>query len=383
MNNHQPTDGIYTMHGLAELLQDPNVDPRQLIAHLLSNMDAVNVMQQQMNSLQAQVQEQAHQASQSQAPARTEDVSNTLHALAAHSLEQQQHQLALTESVARLIDRLEQQRHPSRSLNGPAPLSPKFKGEEDFPLEEFEAKLHAAFDRFKNSIISDSDKVNYAFSSMEGPPAQFFAPVFNGRAPDDDGILESYPQFLSVLDSIYGDQLSLDEINYKLGRLRQHTLTMAEYISKFRNLSARAGWNEAANLARFKDGLSDEVKSLLAPQWHVLRTLHDAQAAASSAYQNLNLQQRLRPRTNPGRSAPAHPVQRHKPSPAAASPATSSAMDLDAMRFKKLTSDEKQRRREAGLCMYCGGNNHFAASCPKKVAQLAIVSSSDPENDMA
>jgi hypothetical protein len=188
---------------------------------------------------------------------------------------------------------MEQQRHPSRSTNGPAPLSPKFKGEDDFPLDEFEAKLNAAFDRFKNAIISDRDKVNYAYSSMEGPPAQFFAPVFNGRAPDEDGVLDSYSQFLSVLDSIYGDQLSLDDINHKLGRLRQHSFTMAEYISKFRNLSARAGWNEAANLARFKDGLSDEVKALLASQWHNLRTLHDAQAAASSAYQNLQLQQRL------------------------------------------------------------------------------------------
>jgi hypothetical protein len=57
-------------------------------------------------------------------------------------------------------------------------------------------------------------------------------------------------------------------------------------------------------------------------------------------------------------------------------------MDLDAMRFKKLTPAEKQHRRDNGLCLYCGGDDHFASACPKKTTRLAAVSF-DSENESA
>jgi len=32
----------------------------------------------------------------------------------------------------------------------------------------------------------------------------------------------------------------------------------------------------------------------------------------------------------------------------------------------KLTADERKRRLENNLCMFCGGTGHFADNCPKK-----------------
>src|SRR6202022_1354180 len=42
-------------------------------------------------------------------------------------------------------------------------------------------------------------------------------------------------------------------------------------------------------------------------------------------------------------------------------------MDLSAVKGKKITPEERKRRREGGLCMYCGDSRHFAASCPRKL----------------
>src|SRR5690606_11193888 len=41
-------------------------------------------------------------------------------------------------------------------------------------------------------------------------------------------------------------------------------------------------------------------------------------------------------------------------------------MDLDTIKFKRLTQEEKDKRRKEGLCMYCGAKGHFANKCPKK-----------------
>lgn len=55
---------------------------------------------------------------------------------------------------------------------------------------------------------------------------------------------------------------------------------------------------------------------------------------------------------------------------------TSANMQIDGSRprFKKLTDDEKQRRRKLGLCLYCGTAGHLANTCPTRPPT--------PENDL-
>jgi hypothetical protein len=42
-------------------------------------------------------------------------------------------------------------------------------------------------------------------------------------------------------------------------------------------------------------------------------------------------------------------------------------IDLSALKGRKITPEERKRRREGGLCMYCRDSRHFAASCPRKL----------------
>ena len=101
---------------------------------------------------------------------------------------------------------------------------------------------------------------------MEGAAAMYFAPYVNRTIPDETGLLMKYAQFLITLESVYGDQHNLDELNSKLHLLQQHPGTVVDYITRFHTLSGRVGWNNAALLTQFKDGLSNEIETILATQ---------------------------------------------------------------------------------------------------------------------
>lgn len=379
---------LYTLRALAEQALNPNADVQQIMQHLHANMEAMNAMQQQLGSLQAAVHDQVLNQDPS-APnlAPITSLTAAIQAMASQQHEQQQLQQRYQHDLQQVLNSLASRSSTPSRATIPAPLSPKFKGTGEFTFAEFTSKLVTMHSRYPESLKSDVDKINYALQSLEGVPALYFAPYVNGQVNDDENLLTSYPTFIKVLDEMYGDQHNLDEVNHLLTRLRQSG-PMTEYIAKFRSLSGRSGWNDVSLLSRFKEGLSDEIKSMLTPQWHTLTSLRLAQSAATSAYQNLQAQHKFRSRHNPFR--PQYHPQSHRrhPTPALApSPAVSSAtaMDLDAMRVKHITADEKQRRRDNGLCLYCGGANHFAGSCPVKKARLAhvTVDNSDSENDLA
>ena len=60
-------------------------------------------------------------------------------------------------------------------------------------------------------------------------------------------------------------------------------------------------------------------------------------------------------------------------------------MQIDAVRYKYLTAEEKKRRFEEDLCLYCGEAGHKAGNCPKKQNQrrTKIRSASFQENEDA
>jgi hypothetical protein len=87
----------------------------------------------------------------------------------------------------------------------------------------------------------------------------------------------------------------------------------------------------------------------------------------------LSQQANLRPRTSAtlqprSMSAPLTPAVPRPSAPVEpATPISNEGtvpMDLSAGRPRgRLTEDEKQRRRDNGLCLYCGGGEHIARNC--------------------
>lgn len=371
--NQHNQQGIYTMHNIAEQAENPDIDARVVLQHLQSTMANVDALQQQM----AAVNEAARNAPSA-------SFTEALQVIAESRADQQEYHRQFNEIIATLAQR-------TPNIPVPNALTTKFKGDPNgMSLFQFMSQLSTVFKRHPRSFVTDVDKINLALQSMDGTPAEYFAPYVIGRAEDTQGFLSNWLSFTDILNDLYGNHLHVDDVNNRLIRLRQNG-TVSEYIAKFQPLASQSGWNEAALLARFKDGLSSDVKSLLTAQMHNLKTLRDAQAAASTAYQNHVSRTRDQRFGHRNQNSSNHWARRLTSTAASTSAATASSsdMDLDAVRVKHITAEEKQRRRVNKLCLYCGGKNHFAGDCPVKKARLAAVSFedglnySDSENESA
>jgi len=368
--SHQQQQSFFSLHNLAEQAQNPNVDPREVIVHMMPYLEAMDGMQQQVNELRATAQNRGDDHTLAEA----------IHAFTETQQTFQEYHIKTQEILNNLANR--------GTRSPPAPLRDPFRGDADGPTHiEYLSQVKTAFHRYPDAFKNDQDKVSYAFASLKGPAAEFFAPIVAGQIPDSEGYLTSFDSFASILEATFGNPLQADEANHQLLRLRQHGMSITDYTTKSRTLVARAGWEPKAALGRYKDGLSFEIKQMLLPQWPSLTTMDVTVAAAHAAYRNLAVHNKFNKKDH--RPFPKTFVPRRMPGPGysnAAAPAGPVPMELDAMRIKHITNDEKQRRRDNNLCLYCGGAGHYAGKYPAKNAHIAAVSVEpihDSENELA
>jgi hypothetical protein len=236
-HNQHDQQGMYTLHNIAEQAENPDIDVRVVLQHLQSTMANVDALQQQM----AAVNEAARNAPSA-------SFTEALQVLAESRADQQEYHRQFSEIIATLAQR-------TPNIPVPNALTTKFKGEPNgMSLFQFMSQLSTVFKRHPRSFVTDVDKINLALQSMDGTPAEYFAPYVIGRAEDTQGFLSSWLSFTDILNDLYGNHLHVDDVNNRLIRLRQNG-TVSEYIAKFQPLASQSGWNEAALLARFKDGL--------------------------------------------------------------------------------------------------------------------------------
>ena len=58
-------------------------------------------------------------------------------------------------------------------------------------------------------------------------------------------------------------------------------------------------------------------------------------------------------------------------------------MQVDAVRFKPLTNDEKEHHHRNNLCLYCGGSGHMVRNCPLKLRIASVGTTPNSENSQA
>lgn len=396
-NPAQQSGPVFTYHGLLDMIQDPNANCEEVMVHLNQLINDANQLNQQNAALQAEVDAQAQVLNSSTSgPLLTLTASlrsiaqGNQEALRIHQ-ENQRAQAAYQSSISNILNHLTTRpNQPTSTFTGrqsiPVPFTDKdkFKGPDgDLTFMVFKAQLQAQINKIPHAFTTDVDRITYAFQCMSGAPAQYFAMLYNGQLPDTQGVMSNYELFLETTDRMFGDQNNREECEHKLARLRQANGSFHDYLIRFRELSSRTEWNEAAILARFKDGLSVEIKHILAAQWTKFSTLDETIAAANIAAQNLKTRE-LFARRGPS----SH--QQHQQSPrrqqtvmVSSTPAGPSPMDLDYVSTRKISEDERQRRMDNKLCLYCGGAGHRVIKCPLKKPIQANIISDDQGNDEA
>ena len=166
---------------------------------------------------------------------------------------------------------------------------------------------------------------------------------------------------------------------------------ISDYLVRFSGLATRCPWGDPALRYRFYEGLPPRIKDELTKGEGKPRTLRDMKQKA----QNIDArywerqQERSReqgyqrgqstsktptssstntPASTSGSkpSVPTHQASKPKNFKPSAAPRVDLTGKLDSQ--GKLTQQERQRRIDKNLCMFCGGTGHRTDTCPVKAA---------------
>ena len=203
---------------------------------------------------------------------------------------------------------------------------------------------------------TEESRVGLVGTLLTGQALSWFAPLFEKQSP----ILNNFETFLEAFAEAFGKHDKARWATTKIRSLRQGTRSASVYASDFRQLACDINWDEEALMSQFYWGLRDDVKDLLL-------SLPDPQTLNEAISQAVKCDNRLFQRRQDQRSR--QQMNCHAPTMSASSLNTHSEaedMQIDAVRVKTLTPEERKRRMEEGLCLYCGEEGHKVGSCPKK-----------------
>jgi hypothetical protein len=226
------------------------------------------------------------------------------------------------------------------------------------------------------SFDTDAKRVAFAGSFLRSQAFDWFAP----HVDPDTGVIsfDTWAAFSQSLAAAFDDPDRIATAERELKKLEQGKKTASAYHAEFVSVVAVLGLDARAKISAFRNGLSKEVRQLLASQVapptdfdqfvnliikldNNLRVLRQ-DSEASSAPRN--------PSPGSGSSKPpAPPRQQSTATGVHPGPMDTSNSTRRSGPRARLTEEQKQYRRDNNLCVYCGGAGHYASSCPKKVAR--------------
>ncbi|KAL7825225.1 hypothetical protein AOLI_G00324320 [Acnodon oligacanthus] len=158
-------------------------------------------------------------------------------------------------------------------------------------------------------------------------------------------------EFKLVFDHLYEGKVSGEP----LLRLRQGTRSVVDYALEFRTLAASSGWNEAALLVTFRQGLNPEILKKLASKDDGLNLDQLVSLAIKMDHLINSHMLHKNPRNPRGRFSHINLPKETSVMP--------EPMICDSVR---LSREEKQRRIDLHLCLYCGQAGHVLRECRSK-----------------
>ena len=225
---------------------------------------------------------------------------------------------------------------------------------------------------------TDQQKIAFAGSFLRNQAKKWFRPHVNTNNGEVD--FPSWPAFVTALGAAFDDPDHIATAEHKLKKLKQGRDTASAYHAQFVALATVLDLTPRAKISQFREGLSKEVRQLLTTQVSPPTDFDDYVNMVIRLDNNVRL---LKQEEELASSSPA--VSKNPPSskgsgstkpvtPAPPKPPTTAVgtqpgpMDTSNSRRqpRRLTEAEKKYRRDNNLCSYCGGDGHYAATCPKK-----------------
>jgi hypothetical protein len=257
----------------------------------------------------------------------------------------------------------------------------RFSGRDANRYRPFIMSCEIVFAARPNTYRNDHAKIAYAISFLTDSAQLWYEPYFLNPPIPPPRFTYSWPHWKEELRLLFGNLNAENEAEYKLRRLRMsESHKVNKYAVDFNNLASQTSWGDEALTAAFYEGLADRLKDRIADRpggrprdLNTLRRIaqdYDAhywqrheekgRTSASSGTPSASRGNPSQPRSNPSPSTssssrPPAPSDRPRPQ----RPDLSGKLSNDG----KLTSDERQRRMQNNLCLYCGKGGHKATEC--------------------
>lgn len=253
-------------------------------------------------------------------------------------------------------------------------LPEKFDGNPK-SIREFLSALRTIFRLQPDRYNQDVKQVGLAITLLRGRALSWFR-VIEIKKPS---LLHDFEGFARELDERFGDPNRRSTSQRQLRNLSQGSTSVLNYLTRFMELSIDTDFNDEALYFIFYEGLNDDVKDALASAPEAPDDFEDLTQLAIKI-DNRQFERRQARRTPRGKASLSFPKNTSTayapkdPMPIKPVNPGPTYMDVDrTKKFQPLTGQEKQRRRELGLCLYCGNADHQVLTCPNKSRNVRSV----------
>lgn len=241
---------------------------------------------------------------------------------------------------------------------------PMFNGKTS-ELRNFQTQLRAYFIDFENTIDTETKKVSFAATRLEGTALKWFRPVWDVYLDNPTGpwpahvdeIFTNFSKFEEELVKAFGDVGEVRMAENKLSEIYQKG-RCSDYAVKFRDLASRVTWGQSALIKKFYDGLSMKVKEKV---YDIDRTKHDLISFMEKCVEADNLLYELNMGNRNAQKDQPNKGKNRNEQVAKDNSGTPGPMDIGMMQ-------KGNRKKKDFKCYNCGKPNHMARNCksPKK-----------------
>ena len=254
----------------------------------------------------------------------------------------------------------------------PDPRLPRIERYDGDPstCRSFLSLCSMTFELQPHSYPSESSRVAFMITHLSGRAREWATAEWDKKSLT----CVSARSFAEALRKVFDHRTPGREAARGLLDLRQGSSRVADHAIRFRTLASESEWGENSLCDTFLHSLSEDIKDHLAPL--DLPSKFDSLVALAIKIDNRLHERRMeKARCNdrpPAQWGQPSPFRFPAPSSVPVRPADSASVSPsgkeEPMQLGRtpLSSEERQRRRREGRCLYCGKLGHFLAACPLK-----------------
>jgi hypothetical protein len=301
---------------------------------------------------------------------------------------------------------------PPRSERVKAREPDKFDGNDPKKLKEWLFQCRLYFTSNPSRFPSDNAKITFAISYLGDTAMGWFQAVLENDSVEwsETPIMNDWDVFRQELQDRFGLLDASGEAAEELDALRMgYNQTIVKYDLEFMRLTAQLNWDDSVLCHRYYKGLPDRIQDAIAARpdgkptsltgmknaaniadqryWERQREKKRKEGPSHSHKSNDFSNKSNNDRGNKSTSSGSHPGKSHssggksttnrfassssgnhssKPSGSNSNSSNKSFLDGKLGKNGKLTSQERQRRVDNNLCLFCGGSGHKVNECPRK-----------------